>query len=278
MGAMQASKQVEQGFKPDRVAQVDLITAALMEAPIKAAEGILRPPGLDGGAVKSLCSSFAQVTGKFPFNAQSKVMASVAEVNALFQPGSGAIWTFYDAHLKSFVVKQGSEFVVNPASGAKISPGFIAFFNRAAAFSSTVYPEGPNPQLRFTLKAYAVAGIEALTFEMNGQTLSTPETPKQFVWTGSDMGQVRVTGKLGGTEVGILNYSGTWAPFQFFSEADRWQGSGTTSVVEWVPKSGLSAQPMMIGGKPLTLRYDVELAGAPVFNKAFLGGLRCTAN
>ena len=35
---------------------------------------------------------------------------------------------------------------------------------------------------------------------------------------------------------------------------------------------------MMIGGKPLTLRYDLELQGAPVFNKAFLSGMRCTVN
>jgi type VI protein secretion system component VasK len=117
-----------------------------------------------------------------------------------------------------------------------------------------------------------------VTFDMNGQTLLASASPKQFTWTGGEMGQVRVTGSMGGTELGILNYSGPWAVFQFFSEADRWQNSGNGQSVEWVPKSGTSGQPMIVSGKPLTLRYDLEMQGAPVFNKSFLAGMRCSAN
>jgi type VI secretion system protein ImpL len=279
MAALGAAKQVEQGFKVDQTGHVDSVSAALLEAPIKGVEGILHPPGLEGGAAKALCAQFAQVTNKFPFNAQSKTQATFAEVNTLFQPGAGTIWAFYDQNLKALLVKQGGEYVVNPASGAKISAGFMTFFNHAAQFSETLYPGGASaPQLRFLLKPYPVPGIQDLTFEMNGQSLSASGSPKQFVWTGGDMGQVRVVGKMGDSELGILNYTGTWAVFQFFAEADRWQTAGNVSVVEWVPKSGLSGQPMMVAGKPLTLRYDLELAGAPVFQKAFLAGLRCTAN
>jgi len=279
MNALGAAKQVEQGFKVDQSGHIDSTSAALLEAPIRAAESILRPPGLDGGAVKALCAQFSQVTAKFPFNSQSKTQASFAEVNALFQPNAGAIWMFYEQHLKAMVVKQGNEYVVNPASGAKISPGFIHFFNHATQFSETVYPGGSQaPQLRFTLRPYPVPGIQEVTFDMNGQTLLASASPKQFTWTGGEMGQVRVTGSMGGTELGILNYSGPWAVFQFFSEADRWQNSGNGQSVEWVPKSGTSGQPMIVSGKPLTLRYDLEMQGAPVFNKSFLAGMRCSAN
>jgi type VI secretion system protein ImpL len=279
MTALGSAKQVEQAFKVDQAGHVDSLSAALLEAPIKAVDGILRPPGLDGGAVKALCGRFAEVAGKFPFRAQSKTPATLAEVNALFQPNSGALWLFYEQNLKSLVLKQGTDYVVNPAGGARISPAFLSFFNRAAQFSDTVYPGGSAaPQLHFTLHPYPVPGMQELTFAMNGQTLAASGAPKQFTWSGGDTGQVSVTGKMGGAELGILNYSGTWAVFQFFSEADRWQNSGNVQVVEWVPKSGLSGQPMMIGGKPLTLRYDLELAGAPVFNKNFLAGLHCSAN
>ena len=178
--------------------------------PLKDADAILRPPGLDGGAAKALCAQFAQVTDKFPFNAQSKTPASFAEVNALFQPASGAIWTFYEQQLKSLLLRQGSEYVVNPSSGAKVSPGFLRFFNHAVQFSETVYPGGsPTPQLHFTLHPYPVQGMQELTFDMNGQTLPASGSPKQFTWTGGDMGQVRVTGSMGGAELGILSYSGT---------------------------------------------------------------------
>jgi type VI protein secretion system component VasK len=123
-----------------------------------------------------------------------------------------------------------------------------------------------------------VQGLQELTFDMNGQTLTSSASPKQFTWTGVETGAVRVNGSMGGAELGILNYSGTWAVFQYFSEADRWQSSGSAQSVEWVPRSGTSGQPMMVGGKPLTLRYDLDMQGAPVFNKSFLAGIRCSAN
>ena len=279
MSALGAAKQVEQAFKVDQAGHIDSTSAALLEAPIRAVDAILRPPGLDGGAVKALCAQFAQVTAKFPFNPQSKTQATLSEVNALFQPNAGAIWMFYQQHMKPLVLKQGDEYVVNPASGAKINPNFIRFFNHAMQFSETVYPGGSqSPQLRFTLHPFPVQGLQELTFDMNGQTLPSSASPKQFTWTGAETGAVRVNGSMGGAELGILNYSGTWAVFQFFSEADRWQSSGSTQSVEWVPRSGTSGQPMMVGGKPLTLRYDLDMQGAPVFNKSFLAGIRCSAN
>jgi len=281
MTARQSALQLQQTFRVDQVGRVDAVTADLLTAPIRNAEAILAAsgPAQLNGAGKALCAQFSPVTGKFPFNPQSKTQATFAEVNALFQPGTGALWTFYEQNFKNLVVRQGTNFVVNPSGGVKITPAFLGFFNRAVQFSEAVYAgNSPQPQLRFTLRPYPVTGIEALTFDMNGQTLPTPGPAKQFTWTGGDMGEVRVTGKMGGAELGILSYSGTWALFQFFSEADRWETAGNTHTVEWVPKSGLSAQPMMVGGKPLTLRYDLEMAGAPVFNRAFLAGLRCTAN
>ncbi len=215
--------------------------------------------------------------GKFPFNSQSKVDASFGEVSMVFQPGTGLLWQFYEQNLKNVLVRQGPEFALNPATGAKLSGQFMAFFNRAAAFSDALYPGGsPTPNLRFTLRPYPVEGIQSLSFELNGQTLVAPGGARDFTWTGGEMSEVRVTGKLGGADLGILNYGGPWALFHFFAEADKWQTSGNTYTLEWIPKSGQSAQPMIVSGKPLTLRYDLQLPGAPVFNKAFLGGLRCT--
>ncbi|HEU5451668.1 MAG TPA: ImcF-related family protein, partial [Terriglobales bacterium] len=277
MSAMQAARQTEQGFTPDRVGQVDTIAAALMEAPIKAAEGILRPPGLDGGAVAALCTQFARLGERFPFNSQSKVPAGMAEVNALYQPGSGALWQFYEQHLKPLVLRQGGEFVVNPASGARISPRFLSFFSNAALFSETVYPAGSTrPNLAFRLKPYPAEGISGPALDINGQTLAAPGGPRQFTWDGGDMSTVRVSGKLGSADVTFLSYAGSWAVFQFFSEADRWQTQGNVSTVEWTPRSGASGQPMIVAGRPLTLRYDLELSGAPVFSKSFLASLRCS--
>lgn len=277
MSAMQAARQTEQGFKPDRAGQVDAIAASLMEAPIRGAEGILRPPGLDGAAVAALCTQFARLGERFPFNSQSKIPAGMAELNALYQPGSGALWQFYEQHLKPLVVRQGTEFVVNPAGGARISPRFLSLFSNAALFSETVYPGGSTrPNLAFRLKPYPAEGISGPVLDINGQALAAPGGPRQFTWDGGDMSTVRVSGKLGSADVTFLSYAGSWAVFQFFSEADRWQTQGNVSSVEWTPRSGASGQPMILAGKPLTLRYDLEMSGAPVFSKSFLASLRCS--
>jgi type VI protein secretion system component VasK len=141
-----------------------------------------------------------------------------------------------------------------------------------------VYPAGSaRANLNFRLKPYAVEGIQGPTLDINGQTLTAPGGPKQFTWDGGQMAALHVSGKLGGSDISFLSYSGTWAIFQFFAEADRWQPAGNMYSVEWTPRSGTSGQAMMIAGKPLTLRYDLELSGAPVFSKAFLGSLRCPA-
>jgi hypothetical protein len=35
---------------------------------------------------------------------------------------------------------------------------------------------------------------------------------------------------------------------------------------------------MSFNGKPVTISYDLEMTGAPVFSKAFLAAMRCSAN
>jgi type VI secretion system protein ImpL len=273
MNATQSTLQLQQGFKVDQAGRVDITTAELLKAPIRSAEGVLRPPE---PPTRGLCGQLAPTFNKFPFSPSSRADATFAEVNMAFQPGAGTLWMFYEQNLKNVLVRQGSGYVINPASGARVSPHFLAFFNRAVEFSEALYPgNSPTPNLRFTLRPYTVDGIQSLTFEMNSQKLVAPGSAKDFAWTGGDMNQVRVVGKLGGADLGILSYSGPWAVFHFFAEADKWQTSGNTHVVEWIPKSGQSAQPMIISGKPLTLRYDLQMAGAPVFNKAYLAGLRC---
>ena len=52
---------------------------------------------LNGGG-RTLCSQFAQITGKFPFNPNSTQDAPVDQVNALLAPNTGELWKFYTAN------------------------------------------------------------------------------------------------------------------------------------------------------------------------------------
>jgi len=66
---------------------------------------------------------------------------------------TGALWAFYDDKLKTILVKQGSHYEAAPASPIKLSPVFVAFFNRASALSDALYSGGASiPKFSYSLK------------------------------------------------------------------------------------------------------------------------------
>ena len=133
-------------------------------------------------AARKLCSDFAQITGKFPFNPSSSLDASVDQINALLAPNTGKLWTFYTASLAQYLPKQGTRYVANPAGAVKISPEFESFFNRAAALSDALYPNAsPAPKMSFTLKQIST-NIEGLSLKIGPDTLTGTGQQKSFTW------------------------------------------------------------------------------------------------
>ena len=63
------------------------------------------------------------------------MQATLADVNGLFKPHEGALWTFYDSSLQKLLPKQGAQYVAVPQGTMSLTPAFVSFFNRAAAFS-----------------------------------------------------------------------------------------------------------------------------------------------
>jgi type VI protein secretion system component VasK len=175
-------------------------------------------------------------------------------------------------------MRQGQQVVINPASGVKTAPQhLLGFLGHALSFSDAVYGGSPTPNLRFLLKGHAVEGIDSLTFDMNGQSLTGAGVPKDFTWNGGENSLIRVTQNPGGGGLQFLSFSGTWAPFKFFAAAESWTPSGSnTYTLDWKPKTG--DQQVSFNGKPVTISYDLEMTGANVFSKAFLAGMKCSAN
>jgi type VI protein secretion system component VasK len=91
-------------------------------------------PGQLNSAGKILCGQFEVLARKYPFNPNIDQEASLDDLK-FFQPGSGALWTFYDTSLKSILIRQGEYFVTNPSATIHVSGQFIAFLDRAAAVS-----------------------------------------------------------------------------------------------------------------------------------------------
>jgi type VI secretion system protein ImpL len=280
------TRQMAQAFRIDPEGKVEVVTQKLLEDPILNVEALVRGmgPGELNAKGAAFCAAFRQLMNKYPFQSTATQQATLQEVNAVFQPGQGALWTFYDSTLRNYLSKQGSQYAPNPAGGINLNPAFVGFFNRAAAFSDAVYPGGsPAPRLSYTLRATAPQGVQSLRLTIDRQALNVDrgkQSSMTFVWTGGGPQDVKLTGKFGGgPDLAFASYEGLWAAFEFFGDADRWQTLGSVHRLDWVLRQGRAAKPLTLpDGSPLTVSFELEMPGAaPVFQKGFLSGMGCVA-
>jgi len=274
-------KKMGYTFKIDPEMHLEAVTTKLLEAPIDYADALTK--GMGAGEINAkagrFCQSFAAITAKFPFNPTAAAEVTVQELNAMFRPQTGLLWTFYNESLQPFLQKQGAQYVANPASGIQLTPAFVAFFNRAARFSEALYPGGiAEPMLRYSLAPQRSDQIKEMSVTIDGQT-NKGTGAKQHVWTGSAAHTVRISAKLaGGSDFEFQDRQGSWALFRFFADADRWSQSGDGYSLEWIVRQGREGRPVMVGGRELTYRFVVDTGGAaPVFQKDFLIGMRCVS-
>ena len=268
-----AAQQTAQGFHIDAQAHTDTVTLALMEAPITSADGLvhgLGPAAANAGG-KSFCSAFNSLMAKSPFNPGSAVQASPAEVTALLQPGSGQLWTFYNANLKSLLVQQGSVYGVAPNPPMQVNPAFLRFFNRVADLSATMFPPGAiGPSLTFVLHNMPTKGVQKAVLKVDAQTLSLGDAPKQFSWTAATAASASLT-----ANDLPLSFTGPWAVFQMLNKAKVQHGSAPNTY-ELSFALELANTPVRApDGTPIVVDYELSGPGASVLAPGALSGLRC---
>ncbi len=280
--AKMTTRQMAQAFRIDPDAHLEGTVQALLEQPITYAEALLRTlgPAELNAKGRALCAQFRAVMAKYPFNPAAQTQATIQEVNALFRKPDGALWAFYDANLQKALPKLGARYTPQPAGGVNLNPAFVNFFNRAAAFAEAAYPGGAqDPRIGYTLRPVPAGGTSGTTLRIDGQTIAftggTPQ-PKQFAWQGGGTHEAVATVKFGGSDLGWANYSGLWAAFQFFGDAERWVPAGQGFNVEWIVRVGKN--PVTLEGKPLTVQFHLDMNGAPpVFQRGYFAGLGCVA-
>lgn len=277
-------KKMGYTFRIDPEAHMDAITLKLLEAPIESVDALTK--GMGAGEInakaRQFCAAYADLGNKFPFNPSATSEATLPGVNAVFRPRDGKLWLFYEEALRTFLTRQGTEYVANPSSGLALNPAFVSFFNQAARFSDAVYPGGSTePALRYSLQPQRSDQIKEMTLTIDGQSarFTGQEAGGQHVWPAAGNANVRLNAKLsGGSELEVQNREGLWSVFHFFADADRWSGAGGNYGLEWVVRQGREARPVNVGGKELTYRFTLSTGGlAPVFQKEFLNGLHCVS-
>src|SRR6185369_16669183 len=212
------------------------------------------------------------------FSLASKVDASIPEVNSVFKLRDGAIWQFVDQNLTKVLTKQGPQYVPVPGSGVNINPTFLAWINRAAAFSEAAYSEGTqDPRLKYTVKPQPSVDIDQTTLAIDNMTGTFPGDggqAKQYVWPGIP-GNLELNVKFkSGLVYRVNTYAGVWSVFHFVDLADEHRGNVVTAALS----AGQLKQPTIdvASGHPVLVKLEMN-ATPPVFDKGYFATLGCVS-
>jgi type VI secretion system protein ImpL len=284
--ALLLTGQMAQSFQIDREANLPAAVRTLIEEPITQVRRLLL--GLGPQELKNraggMCNQFRELMAKYPFNPKSTVQASVEDVNRFFRPQDGALWQFYSQSLQKLLQQQGTQFVAQTGGTMTVTPAFLNFFNRAAAFALAAYPGGAQqPKLNYTLKANLAGTNQSITLTLDGQTFNIAAgqaAAKQFAWPGNPPG-ANMTVKFGNEGFNWPRYEGLWAAFEFFADSEeRAQPSGSVYPLEWRLRTGQAQRPVTTAaGQPVAVRFDLDMMGAPpIFRKGYFSGWSCVVD
>jgi type VI protein secretion system component VasK len=266
--AHRAVSKLAGGFRVDPDGGVERSVQQLLEQPITYAEAIAGRASTEqiNAAGGRFCAQFTQLSGKFPFNSAAAQEVSIAQLNQILAPNTGALWTFYSSTLAPLVVKQGSRYVAGQGA-LQVSQNFLNFFNRATSLSDTLYPAGAtSPRFTFTLKPLP-SNLDGFVLKIGSETLQASESAKTFAWTGAGE-NVEVTSRGGDP---LETDQGTWAVFRFMMNA-RWTGPD----LEWISQSN-GKTVILPNGKVKSFRYQLQVNGFNPLRPSELSGLRCVS-
>jgi type VI secretion system protein ImpL len=271
--AVNASRAIMQRFHPDSLHVLDDVQR-LLDAPLRI-ESVISGMGAASAndAGKVLCGQVHQLMGKFPFSPQSGVAATIDEVTAIFSP-QGAVWTYAAGPLASAVVRQGTTVMPKAGVTPKATPEALRFFQKAAQVTDALYGDaGTDPQFRFTLKPTPTPSVPRIDLRIDGQSHVTTTgdlATTIFTWTGKTANTFQITVTTGGVQQPPLTFTGTWALFRFFQQADpvHWArtGTGKWSFVWHAPDH------------PADITFELGFASEPIFRRDYFSGLACPSH
>ncbi len=280
------TQQIAQMFGVDKEGRVPDMVRKLMEDPITEVERVLKGMGPAELRAKGagLCGQFNSLMAKYPFNLKASERATIDDVNRFFRPQDGLLWKFYAESLQPLVQKEGSRYVPKAGGTMNVTPGFLNFFNRAAAFAEAAYTAGAQqPRINYSLKSDLTGSNQSISLTLDGQAFNNgggKAASKPFTWPGSPAG-ARMQVKFGGDAFNWPPYDGTWAAFEFFGDSEeKSPPSGSIYRLEWTLRTGQSQRAVTTSaGQPVSVRFDLDMMGSPpIFRKGYFSGWGCVAD
>jgi type VI protein secretion system component VasK len=251
-----------------------------MEDPISNAEPLLTRFGADqiNARTRAFCGAVRPLLAKLPFNPGTSIQASLPEVSAVLRPGTGMLWTMYNDVLQNALPKQGTQYA--PAAGnVRLSPSFVALFNRLATFSDALFAGGAQePHLAVTVAPQRTEGTTSVALMLEGDVVRTAGNVQttRIDWPGVSHDAKLSAQFAGATEVTLVGpYAGPWSLFQLFYDADSWQPMGPANRAEWTLRT--RGQGVTVpGGPSLKVAVDVSPSTvATVLRRGFFAGAEC---
>jgi len=243
----------------------------LMLSPIVGVEAAARalPAQAANAQGASFCGDVVNpVLRKFPFDAGAPTEATIQDVIGVFQPGQGALESFYTSNLQNLLQKVGNRYVAS--GGSSVNRAFVDFFNRASEVSRALFEDNGNgPQVRFTLRPRTSEEIPEVLVNLEGESWRYTRTQPGghgFEWRGSAATGASITARIGGTDVRLAQTPpGPWATFRLFHQAARFDSQGSSWLVTWQTPDGSAS---------VTAELSFE-KGLPIFRRQYLAGLQC---
>ncbi|KAA6461947.1 hypothetical protein DYQ86_09905 [Acidobacteria bacterium AB60] len=270
-----AARQTAQAFNVDQQTHTEATVLNLMQAPIDCVARLAPSPGAPANAAgQKLCAAISPLLGKFPFASNAAAQASLAEVDAIFAPETGALSTAVNGALKPFVVQQGPQIQPNPAAPQPLNPRFLQYLNRAAHVSSELYAPGQkSASLAFTLHFIPGNGVSSATLVVDGQRMAPGSNTLSYKWSGPDAQHASLV--YDGNE--SLPYQGTWSVFQLVRTAQITRTAGGYRL-DYVINTATTVAGHTVGGSSAgtkTATFELSGPGADLLVSDGFSGLNC---
>lgn len=272
-----AAAQIAQTLPTDPDGHVDQTVGTLLEEPIRAVQRLWAAPA--GGSSAGLCKPFNDLKTAYPINARATRELTLPEFNQFFQPKTGTLSTYLAAQ-KNALSLQGKTFIAALGSTTPVGHNTLHFINALYAIQLGVYPNGSSdPHFEYSVTAHLpdVGGFKSETLNLDGQTWTITGSggTRKFYWPGPNAQGASLNLNNGGGDLEVSSAQGVWAAAKFFS-GYNWSSSGNLYTVQGKLLNP-AGNPILSNGKPVVLRFDLDLKGVPLFQAGYFSSLSCPA-